>query len=210
MSFGLNVRAVVRDVRGHCPIVRRFGSTCFDVGTWEFPGGKVEPGESFDLAIERATPEGNGETRPGASAGGAAILVAADNVLPRLLGAVLCLSMLGCHNPRLDLAALRQVLRPVHYNGSYYQIPYPGGDVPDSVGVCTDVIIRAYRRLGVDLQKEVHEDILAAPREYGITAPDTDTDHRWVRNLRVFLRRRGASLPVTMRAADYWDGDLVT
>jgi len=126
-------------------------------------------------------------------------------------GALLVLLVLGCRGERLALAALSQTPRPVRYDGSYFEIPYPGGDVPDSVGVCTDVVIRAYRKLGTDLQREVHEDIEAAPDAYGrIVRPDPSIDHRRVANLCVFLQRRGASLPVSSRASDYRSGDIVT
>jgi len=100
----------------------------------------------------------------------------------------------------------------VRYDGSYVRIPYPGGDVPANTGVCTDEIIRIFRQVGVDLQKEVHEDIVAHPNAYLSTQkpPDTNIDHRRVPNLSRFFRRRGESLPVTARAEDYLPGDIVT
>jgi uncharacterized protein YijF (DUF1287 family) len=119
-------------------------------------------------------------------------------------------TLAGLTNPQLDWAAVSQGLHPVRYNAEYIPIPYPGGDVPNSIGCCADVIVRAYRKLNVDLQKEIHEDILRAPREYGITRPDPNIDHRRVANLRVFFRRQGAAVPVTQRAVDYRDGDIVT
>ncbi len=115
---------------------------------------------------------------------------------------------------RLVEAAIERTEHRVRYDGSYLSIDYPSGDVPDSVGVCTDLIVRAYRVLGVDLQQEVHEDMLEAFSEYpdtwGLTAPDPSIDHRRVPNLQVFFRRRGEELPVTDVAADYQPGDLVT
>jgi uncharacterized protein YijF (DUF1287 family) len=116
---------------------------------------------------------------------------------------------------RLVAAALSRTRHSVTYDGAYRRIPYPGGDVPGRVGVCTDVVIRAYRAgLGVDLQKRVHEDMRRAfaryPRNWGLARPDTNIDHRRVPNLRVFLTRHGRKLPVTRNATDYRPGDLVT
>ena len=110
---------------------------------------------------------------------------------------------------RLAAAALAQLEHRVWYNPSYYRIPYPNGDVPDSIGVCTDVIIRAYRRVGGDLQRLVHEDIVSSPRSYGITRPDASIDHRRVPNLVRFFRRKGAALTVSNSAKDYHPGDIV-
>ncbi len=113
-------------------------------------------------------------------------------------------------------AALERTEHVVIYNGSYRRIDYPGGDVPSHFGVCTDVVIRAYRSLGVDLQKKVHEDIRAnfskypSRRIWGLTRPDTNIDHRRVPNLQTFFTRHGKTLPVTRNAVDYKPGDLVT
>ncbi|MGL5061004.1 MAG: DUF1287 domain-containing protein [Microcoleus sp.] len=100
------------------------------------------------------------------------------------------------------------------YDPSYVAIPYPGGDVPMNTGVCTDVIIRAFRQVKVDLQKEVHEDMrqnfTAYPKDWNLTTTDRNIDHRRVPNLMVFLKRKGKSLPVTRDAANYQPGDLVT
>ncbi|HEX8353336.1 MAG TPA: DUF1287 domain-containing protein, partial [Pyrinomonadaceae bacterium] len=91
---------------------------------------------------------------------------------------------------------------------------YPGGDVPAEVGVCTDEVIRSYRAVGVDLQREVHEDMAANfgayPRKWGLKKTDTNIDHRRVPNLMVFFGRQGAGLPVTREARDYRPGDVVT
>jgi hypothetical protein len=115
---------------------------------------------------------------------------------------------------RLSAAALERTSHTVRYEGAYVRIPYPGGDVPASTGVCTDEVIRSYRALGIDLQKEVHEDMARHfalyPRLWKGTGPDTNIDHRRVPNLRVFFTRKGQSLPVTKEAADYLPGDLVT
>lgn len=114
----------------------------------------------------------------------------------------------------LSEAALARTRHEVRYDGSYLRIPYPMGDVPPGIGVCTDVVIRAYRALGVDLQKEVHEDMRAAfgayPRRWGLGAPDTNIDHRRVLNLEVFFARRGLEVRSTRDPADYLPGDLVT
>jgi uncharacterized protein YijF (DUF1287 family) len=115
---------------------------------------------------------------------------------------------------RLSAAALERTRHVVRYDGSYRSLSYPGGDVPADVGVCTDVVIRAYRELGIDLQKEVHEDMSTAfpefPDRWGLRAPDPNIDHRRVPNLEVFFARHGQVLPVTDNPGDYLPGDLVT
>lgn len=115
---------------------------------------------------------------------------------------------------RLVAAALERPRHQVRYDGAYVKIPYPGGDVPTETGVCTDVVIRSYRALGIDLQKEVHEDMRRSfssyPKNWGLTKPDTNIDHRRVPNLQAFFKRKGASLPVTQVAVDYRPGDLIT
>ncbi len=114
----------------------------------------------------------------------------------------------------LSQAALKQTETEVTCDGSYFKIPYPGGDVPSHLGVCTDVIIRAYRALNIDLQKQVHEDMKAHfslyPKLWGLKRPDTNIDHRRVPNLQTFFTRHGQSLPVTENPDDYKTGDLVT
>jgi uncharacterized protein YijF (DUF1287 family) len=110
---------------------------------------------------------------------------------------------------RLAEAALAQLEHRVWYDPSYYRIPYPNGDVPDSIGVCTDVIIRAYRRVGVDLQRLIHDDIVSNPRSYGITRTDASIDHRRVPNLMKFFKRQGAALPASDSAESYRAGDMV-
>jgi uncharacterized protein YijF (DUF1287 family) len=115
---------------------------------------------------------------------------------------------------RLVRAGVAQTSQRVTYDGSYRRIPYPGGDVPADIGVCTDVVIRAYRAVGIDLQEKVHRDMRAAfssyPRLWGLRSPDSNIDHRRVPNLQTFFRRRRADLPVTRDPADYRPGDLVT
>ncbi|WP_294819614.1 DUF1287 domain-containing protein [uncultured Flavobacterium sp.] len=115
---------------------------------------------------------------------------------------------------KLSDAALALTKDKVRYDGTYHKIPYPNGDVPKGIGVCTDVVIRAYRKLGTDLQKEVHVDMKANfskyPKSWGLKSTDTNIDHRRVPNLQMFFTRKGTSLPVTHKAADYKPGDIVT
>lgn len=115
---------------------------------------------------------------------------------------------------KLSDAALSIVNRNVRYDADYTQIAYPNGDVAKDRGVCTDVIIRSYRKLGIDLQKEVHEDMAANfakyPKSWGLRSTDTNIDHRRVPNLEVFFTRKGKSLPVTTKATDYKPGDVVS
>ena len=96
------------------------------------------------------------------------------------------------------------------YDPAYVRIPYPNGDVPANTGVCTDVIIRAYRKMGIDLQKEVHEDIKNNPSKYpNIEKPDTNIDHRRVPNLARFFARHGMTLSADKNAEDFLPGDIV-
>jgi uncharacterized protein len=114
---------------------------------------------------------------------------------------------------RLADGALVQTKQDVTYDGSYYQIKYPGGDVPDSIGVCTDVVIRAYRKVGYDLQKLIHEDMKLAHTEYNkrrySKKLDTNIDHRRTPNMQTFFTRKGAEKPITNKGEDYLPGDLV-
>jgi uncharacterized protein YijF (DUF1287 family) len=104
----------------------------------------------------------------------------------------------------------------IDYDPAYFSIKYPNGDIPANKGVCTDVIIRSYRRLGIDLQKEVHEDMVANFSKYpnlkkwGMTKTDTNIDHRRVPNLEIFFERKGTKLPVSEKAEDYKTGEIVT
>jgi uncharacterized protein len=117
---------------------------------------------------------------------------------------------------QLVAAAVERTSHHVRYDSSYVRIPYPDGDVPADTGVCTDEIIRSYRAVGVDLQKEVHEDIEynwgAYPHDsrWRQAHPDSNIDHRRVPNLAVFFSRKGQTLPITYGADDYSPGDLVT
>ena len=102
----------------------------------------------------------------------------------------------------------------VRYDPSYVSIPYPMGDVPAHTGVCSDVVIRAFRAIGVDLQKLVHEDMRtsfsAYPKIWGLRRPDSNIDHRRVPNLETFFRRQGAALPLTSDPAAFLPGDIVS
>jgi uncharacterized protein len=116
---------------------------------------------------------------------------------------------------RIIQSAYAQVGVTLRYDPSYVSIPFPGGDVPIDRGVCTDVIIRAYRSVGVDLQLLVNQDMRKAftayPRKWGLSRPDPSIDHRRVENLAVFFARQGQSLPISKDAQDYYrPGDLVT
>lgn len=116
----------------------------------------------------------------------------------------------------LVAAAMERTKHNVIYNGAYFSIPYPNGDVPAHYGVCTDVVIRSYRSLGADLQQLVHEDMTSnfsaypSERIWGLSRPDRNIDHRRVPNLQVFFTRHGMSLPKSQDAKDYLPGDLVT
>lgn len=115
---------------------------------------------------------------------------------------------------KLSDAAVSLTKDKVTYDPAYYSIKYPNGDVAADKGVCTDVIIRAYRKLGIDLQKEVHEDMKKNfskyPKKYGLKKPDTNIDHRRVPNLQVFFAKFGKSKPTDQNPASYVPGDIVT
>jgi uncharacterized protein len=117
--------------------------------------------------------------------------------------------------PALDLvsAARSQVGTTLYYDPSYQRIAYPMGDVPPERGVCSDVVVRAFRDVGIDLQAEVHGDMkrhfAAYPRIWGLQKTDANIDHRRVPNLATWFTRQGYDLPVTDQAADYQAGDVV-
>jgi hypothetical protein len=114
---------------------------------------------------------------------------------------------------KLSEAAILLTKQEVNYDPSYFTIKYPNGDVPINKGVCTDVIIRAYRKLGIDLQRSVHEDMKIHfekyPKTWGLKKTDTNIDHRRVPNLMVFFARHGNVKPTTNIADDYLPGDIV-
>lgn len=113
----------------------------------------------------------------------------------------------------LSAAAIERTRVAVVYDPAYVRLAYPGGDVAPDRGVCADVIVRALRTLGIDLQQLVHEDMRAAfaayPRHWGLTRPDPNIDHRRVPNLETFFDRRGAQLPPSSNPDDFAPGDIV-
>lgn len=113
----------------------------------------------------------------------------------------------------LCIAAIELTNQNVIYDPAYFSIDYPNGDIPSNRGVCTDVIIRAYRKCGIDLQKEVHEDMKSNfdsyPTNWGLSKTDKNIDHRRVLNLMTFFDRHDASIPITNNPKDYLPGDIV-
>lgn len=113
-------------------------------------------------------------------------------------------------------AAVARTHVNIRYDGSYISIPYPNGDVPSGIGVCTDVVIRSYRAIGVDLQRLVHEDMInnfntyPSKRIWGLNTTDSNIDHRRVPNLQTFFTRHGSKLAITHKPNDYSPGDIVT
>jgi uncharacterized protein len=99
------------------------------------------------------------------------------------------------------------------YDPSYVKLAYPAGDVPIETGVCSDVVIRAFRKAGIDLQKEVHEDMVrefaAYPKKWGLSGTDSNIDHRRVPNLMTYLARQGKAIPISNNNDDYLPGDVV-
>jgi uncharacterized protein len=114
---------------------------------------------------------------------------------------------------RLADSAVTLTKQNVRYDASYFQLKYPNGDVPADVGVCTDVIVRAYRKLGIDLQRLVHEDMKnnfkLYPRHWRLPAPDKNIDHRRVPNLMTFFGRKGTVHKLSDSPRDYQPGDIV-
>lgn len=110
-------------------------------------------------------------------------------------------------------SALKLTGSHVIYDPSYFSVSYPNGDVPAGRGVCTDVVIRAYRMIGIDLQELVHEDMRCNfnlyPKLWGLNRPDSNIDHRRVPNLMVFFKRFGKVLPISSDAGDYKAGDIL-
>ncbi len=120
-------------------------------------------------------------------------------------------------SPQLKLliaGATEQIGKTTGYDPSYQQIDYPGGDVPLATGVCSDVIIRAFRKAGIDLQKEIHEDMKdkfsAYPTRWGLSKPDANIDHRRVPNLATYFTREGKSLTTSGSSDNFLPGDVVT
>lgn len=137
-------------------------------------------------------------------------------VVLSLFGSSLCLAQSSSETlvDRFVAAAIERTTHRVTYDGSYRRLDYPGGDVPDSIGVCTDVVVRAYRSVGIDLQKLVHEDMVRNfseyPQNWALDRPDRNIDHRRVPNLQTFLRRHEAEMTGSTDANEFKAGDLVT
>jgi len=110
-------------------------------------------------------------------------------------------------------SALTLTKQYVRYDPTYFKLDYPNGDVPSDRGVCTDVVIRAYRKIGIDLQRLVHEDMKANfakyPKKWGLKSTDRNIDHRRVSNLMTFFGRKGITLPITSNPSDFLPGDIV-
>jgi uncharacterized protein YijF (DUF1287 family) len=110
-------------------------------------------------------------------------------------------------------SAIEQTTQTIGYDPAYVKLDYPGGDVPIQTGVCSDVVVRSLRRAGVDLQKEVHEDMrrnfAAYPKLWGLARPDSNIDHRRVPNLMTYFKRAGKAREITADSKDYLPGDVV-
>jgi uncharacterized protein YijF (DUF1287 family) len=117
------------------------------------------------------------------------------------------------HLKQLIDGAVSQAGVTTGYDPSYVSIQYPMGDVSMNTGVCSDVLVRAFRKVGIDLQKEVHDDMTRAwdayPKRWGLSGPDTNIDHRRVLNLMTYFERAGKSVPITEEPDDYLPGDIV-
>lgn len=115
---------------------------------------------------------------------------------------------------RLSNAAIELTNDKVTYDPRYYSIPYPNGDIPKDKGVCTDVVIRAYRKLGIDLQQKIHEDMRPNfskyPKKWGMKKTDKNIDHRRVPNQAMFFSRFGTIKNISDKGSDYQAGDIVT
>ena len=141
-------------------------------------------------------------------------IVVGFNLLPIILLVLANSHSLGQY-PSCDLAIKAESLENpfVRYSPGYVSIPYPNGDVPAETGVCTDVVIRAFRLIEIDLQKEVHEDMVANfeayPQNWGMSSTDKNIDHRRVPNLMTYFERQGWSEPITNNKEDYLPGDIV-
>lgn len=125
----------------------------------------------------------------------------------------ICLSQNETKLLSLSDAAIELTKQKVTYDPSYFAIHYPNGDIPSDKGVCTDVVIRAYRKLGIDLQKDVHLDMkanfYAYPKIWGLKSTDKNIDHRRVPNLMTFFKRQNAEKPISKYPENYIPGDVV-
>lgn len=118
------------------------------------------------------------------------------------------------HNEKMAWLALKQIGVTRSYDPSYVKLDYPMGDVPQETGVCADVVVRAFRKVGVDLQKELHEDMrdnfASYPQKWALEAPDRNIDHRRVPNLRRWFERKQKSLELSSEPRDFAAGDIVS
>jgi uncharacterized protein YijF (DUF1287 family) len=138
----------------------------------------------------------------------------------KLVTAVILVALVSCifaDNDSITLIlknAEKQCELTKVYDPAYYTLKYPNGDLPIHKGVCTDVIVRAFRAVGIDLQKGIHEDMKKNfkkyPQKWGLKAPDKNIDHRRVPNIQTYLERKGKKLPVSKNETDYIPGDLIT
>ena len=132
------------------------------------------------------------------------------------LSVVFPITALAATSAELIEAALERTHHAIIYDGAYHIIKYPGGDVPANIGVCTDLVVRSYRKLGIDLQELIHEDMMnnfskyPSKKLWGLNRPDANIDHRRVPNLQVFFTRKGQSLRITHKIQDFIPGDVVT
>ena len=137
------------------------------------------------------------------------------HILSFIIGSLLFVaSCVAAISPESIVAAARsQIGVTTSYDPAYRKIDYPNGDVPKETGVCSDVVVRALRIQGVDLQKNVHEDMAtnfdAYPKNWGLKKPDKNIDHRRVPNLKTYFRRQGLSQPITEKPSDFSAGDIV-
>ena len=128
---------------------------------------------------------------------------------------VVILSVLSplCRSQTLSDAAISIIDPSIEYDGAYKTISYPGGDVQPNTGVCTDVVIRSLRKIGIDLQKEIHEDMSQNfnlyPNNWGLSKPDKNIDHRRVYNQMKYFEREGLNLFISSDAEDFLPGDIV-
>ena len=135
-------------------------------------------------------------------------------IVGALLLGLLAFAAQAIEADKLVLAARQQVGVTLSYDPAYRRLGYPNGDVPLNTGVCTDVVIRALRAQGLDLQQAVHQDMRANfslyPKNWGLSRPDSNIDHRRVPNLMTWFKRQGWSLPLGQDAERYRPGDIVT
>ena len=153
-----------------------------------------------------------------------------NTVTIKKISSIILIALFACNNNNYELiilkdsiqkdfveAALGRTNHQVIYNGNYFKMDYPNGDIPKQYGVCTDVIIRSYRKINIDLQKLLHEDIKQNFSEYPIKKhwpqqfkADSNIDHRRVPNLEFFFKKYGKSLPISKNKNDYKPGDIIT